>query len=376
MIYLTIIGTITGTLLGLVPGIHPNNIAPLLITLPLIEEKITVFAASATASFTLSSHIPSILIGSPSGEDLSVLPGHKLTRKGRGITAIYLTLKGSLIAITMAPVIGLSYLLFSKKLYPSLSILIPFFLVIITVSMIKNKKSLLVVIMATFLGISALEDATIMPMLTGLFGISTLITSLKMDKKIKKQKIKPIAKTKNWKTTRSATLSTILSSILGIIPAVSSALSATIGKKLGKMNKEEYLAFIGASNTTYNIASFLALIYLGKTRSGTTVALSSIKYPESPLLIITAIMTSTAISYILLRKNLHIIAKFFNRINHKKTSLIAIILLIALNLFLTNLKGMIVLITSTAIGITTIKLKVPRINNMSCLTIPTALLLI
>jgi len=376
MITLTILGAITGTILGLIPGIHPNNIAPLLITLPLATSGITVFAASSAASFTVASHIPSILIGAPSGENLSVLPGHKLTKKGKGVTAINLTLKGSLIAILFTPLIALAYSVFSKKLYPALSSLIPVFLILVTLTMIKNKKSALVVTLAALLGSTALENITIMPMLTGLFGTSTLITALIGKRKIEKQETEPDTKTHSWKTTRSATLSTALSSILGIIPAISSAVAATIGKKLGEMDEKEYLSFIGASNTTYIVASFLALIYIGKTRSGTTVALSTLRYPQNPLLIVTTIMTSTAISYIILKKNLSRIAHTMNKINIRKANLAALILIILLNLYLTNLKGMIVLITSTAIGITTIYLKVPRINTMSCLTIPTALLLL
>ncbi|MFW5902309.1 MAG: tripartite tricarboxylate transporter permease [archaeon] len=376
MIISTLAGAIIGIILGLIPGIHPNNTAPLIIALSTTTERITVFAASTAASFTVASHIPSILIGAPSGENLSVLPGHKLTKMGKGITAINLTLKGSLIAILFAPLITLTYSLFSANIYPTLSKLIPFFLILITVSMIKNKESALIVLLSALLGFKTLENATIMPMLTGLFGTSTLIIALTKKNRIEKQEIKPKSETDSLKVNRAATLSTILSSVLGIIPAISSALSATIGKKLGKMNEEEYLAFIGASNTTYVIASFLALTYIGKSRSGTTVALSTLKFPENPVLMITAIMTSTAITYIILRKNLSRIARTMNKINIKKATIMALVLLILLNIYLTNLKGLVILLTSTTIGITTVKLRVPRIDTMACLTIPTALLLL
>lgn len=376
MMFSTLLGTTIGILLGLIPGIHPNNIAPLLIALPFATGRITALTASAAASFTVSSHIPSILIGAPSGENLSVLPGHKLTKIGKGITAIDLTLKGSLIAILLTPLIAIAYKVFSEELYPAMSGLIPPFLLIITFSMIKDKKSASIVLLSSLLGFLSLEGITIMPMLTGLFGTSTLIISLTRKNELSSQKLKSDPKTDHWKTTRSSTLSTVLSCVLGVLPAISSAITAVIGKKFGKMNEEEYLAFIGASNTTYTVVSFLALIYLGRSRSGPVVALSKIKYPENTLLIITSIVVSVSITYIVLKKSLPKIAKFMNRIDIRKATMLSLALLIFLNIYLTNKKGLIVLITSTAIGISTVKLKVPRINTMACLTIPTALLLI
>ncbi len=376
MILSVLTGTMIGTAAGTVPGLHTNNIAPLFLATPFVNPELTVFTAAAAMGFTVSSHIPSVLLGAPSGENISVLPGHKLTREGEGTTAVYLALKGSFIATLLIPAIALAFLTLAPPIYPVLSILMPFLLIAITLIMIRKPSDAIITALSALLGLIALEGKTIMPLLTGFFGTSTLIVALLNRTQVPKQVKEPEPRTESWKTTRAATLSTVLSSFFGAIPAVSSSITALTGKALGKMNKEEYISFIGASNTTYVTIAFLALLTINKTRSGATAAIAATKFPTNPLPIILTLMTAASISYLLIKINLGRIAGFMNRFNPWKLNLTALIFLVALNLFLTTPRGIMVLITSTAIGITAVYTKASRINCIASLTIPTALLFI
>lgn len=368
-------GVLIGATAGLIPGLHPNNIAPILITLPLANPELFNFTAAAAAAFTVTSHIPSILLGAPTGENLATLPGHRFTNLGKGPKAVELTLKGTLISILLTPIIAIPFLTLAPEIYPTLSHILPFILISATIITIKKPQGIIITALAGALGLIALEDTTIMPMLTGFFGMSTLAIAITRENQPKKQRITTENK-KPLKTTRSATLSTVLSTFFGAIPAISSAITATVGKAFGKMNKEEYLSFIGASNTTYVTISFLTLISLGKTRTGSTVALATTQFPQNPVNTLIVIMVSSSLAYASIKTTLPTITRLINKISYRKLIAIAIITLISLNMLLTNLKGLLVLATATAIGITTIKTQASRINCMASLTIPTALLLL
>jgi len=371
-----ITGTLLGTTAGLLPGLHTNNIAPAIVALPIMNPNLFIFTAATASAFTVSSTVPSVLLGAPSGENIAVLPGHKLTNQGKGMTAIHLTLKGTLTSIILTPIIAIYFTLLAPSLYGHLAKLFPVILVTITLLVINKPQAAPIAILSAALGLTTLSNSTIMPMLTGFFGTSTLIVALAKGKRktIQTKKNKP--RKKGWQTTRPAVASTIISTFMGTIPAVSTAVTAVIGKALGKMDEEEYLSFIGASNTTYMTISFLTLLYLGKTRTGTTAAIATTQFPFNTLMTIATLMASASIAYAVVKTSTPKIINFMNRKNHKKITITALIFLLTVNILLTNITGLAVLVTATAIGIATVKLRVSRINCMASLTIPTALLLI
>lgn len=371
-----IIGALTGTAAGLLPGLHTNNIAPVIISLPIINPELFIFTAAAASSFTVSSSVPSILLGAPSGENMVVLPGHKLTNIGKGMTAVHLTLKGTLTSIILTPIVAACFILLAPTLYGPISSIFPFLLILITLAVIKKPQALIITALSALVGLTTLTSTTIMPMLTGFFGTSTLLIALNREEEKTIQRKEVNSKTSLSELIRVSALSTALSTFFGLIPAVSSAVTAVAGKAFGKMNEEEYLSFIGASNTTYVTVSFLALLYLGKARSGATAALAATRFPLNPFMTVLVLMTASSVAYVTIQHLLPKIINLMNKINHKKITVVALTFLITLNIILTNETGLIVLLTCTMIGIATVRLKVSRINCMASLTIPTALLLL
>jgi len=113
----SVLGALLGCLTGLVPGLHSNNIAAALSTLPIallaavggaaIGEggALTVSCAvvSCAVAHAVASAVPSIFLGAPEGKDVSsVLPGHRLLRAGRGAEALRLSVASSLGAIALS----------------------------------------------------------------------------------------------------------------------------------------------------------------------------------------------------------------------------------------------------------------------------------
>jgi putative membrane protein len=111
-------GYILGVVSGLVPGIHTNNFALILLAFsPFLSEKglpvvcVASMILANSISHTFHDIIPSIFLGAP-GEDtaLAVLPGHTLLLEGHGPQAVRLSALGSAgsVVLSMLTVIPLS----------------------------------------------------------------------------------------------------------------------------------------------------------------------------------------------------------------------------------------------------------------------------
>ena len=97
------LGICAGCATGLIPGIHVNLISVLVLSLsayllgftsPVI---LAVFIISLAITHSFLDSLPSIYLGAPdAGQELNVLPGHRLLHKGEGHNAIVYTLIGSL----------------------------------------------------------------------------------------------------------------------------------------------------------------------------------------------------------------------------------------------------------------------------------------
>ena len=100
-----IVGLLVGVLFGLIPGLHPNTIillVPLIAQLSLPPLVIIAFVVSLGISNTFVDFIPSMLLGAPeAGNELSVLPAHKMLLQGNGYDAVKLAVIGGLGSILL-----------------------------------------------------------------------------------------------------------------------------------------------------------------------------------------------------------------------------------------------------------------------------------
>lgn len=379
-----LLGIFFGTITGLTPGIHINLIGVFLISLSaslLVSVSpiyLMVFIVSMAITHTFMDFIPSIFLGCPDTDtELAILPGHELLKQGLGYEAIILTCYGSLAAIIVIILIAFPSILIISKIYGLIRSIIPYLLIatsILLISLEKNKSSaLLVFLLAGFLGYTVLNlqiNEPLLPLLTGLFGSSTLILSIKNKTKITKQKItKP--KTNILKPLLGAV---IASPICSFLPGLGSGQAAIIGNLISKTDKKGFLVLLGATNTLVMGFSFLSLYVISKTRTGAAVAIQKIVGTLSPkllILILGVIMASGIISFFLTIY----IAKFFSqkitKINYTFLSITTLTILTIIIFLISGLMGILILIVATLTGIYCISLKVRRTNMMGCLLIPT-----
>ncbi len=383
-----VIGILAGTVTGLIPGIHINLVGVFLVSISvslfssLNSVYLVVFIASMAITHTFLDFIPSIFLGCPDTDtELSILPGHEFLKKGNGYQAIILTCYGSLASVFVLVLISFPSVLFISKIPDFLPVLIPGLLIVASLFIISTEKkklpALFVFLLTGILGLCVLNlpslNQPLLPLLTGLFGGSMLITSIKNKTKIPKQKIiKP--KIKILKPLLGAIIASPLCSFL---PGLGSGQAAIIGNTISKTDRKGFLVLLGATNTLVMGFSFISLYAISKTRTGAAVAIQELINTFSLkffILILIVIFISGIISFFLTAY----LAKFFSqkitKIKYTTLSVITLIILGITILLVSGFSGLIILIASTLTGIYCISSNVRRTNMMGCLLIPTIIL--
>jgi len=98
-----LLGAFFGCLTGLVPGMHVNTIALILLSLtpmlPFPAIIVCVIIVSTCIAHSFVNLIPGTFLGAPDENALSVLPAHKMLIEGNGYQAVFLSAVGSFGAI-------------------------------------------------------------------------------------------------------------------------------------------------------------------------------------------------------------------------------------------------------------------------------------
>ena len=225
----------------------------------------------------------------------------------------------------------------------------------------------------SILNLNSNSDIFLLPLLTGLFGSSSLLLSIKNKTKIPEQKLE-ISKTK----LRGPLLGALIASpICSFLPGLGSGQAAVIGNMISKTDQKGFLVLLGATNTLVMGFSFVSLYLISKTRTGSAVAIKEMVNTFSKevfILILITILISGTISFFLAKFLAKIISQKIREVNYTKLSLITLLILGIVVFLVSGFIGFIILIVSTMTGIYCISLNVRRTNMMGCLLIPTVFL--
>ena len=380
------IGILAGIFTGIIPGIHINLVAISVLSLAFISNlpitTLLIFITAMAITHTFVDFIPAIFLGAPDEDTaLGILPGHKFLLDGHGHHALKLTLLGSLIAITALIFIIPFFIFLIPKIYPFLRQMMAFFLIWIVIFLIYNEKesrikAILIFSLAGFLGLAALNldiKQPLLPLLTGLFGTSTIIHSIKSRTTVPKQKIEKL--NINKKELIKPTLATIfISPICSFFPGLGSSQAAIIGSEItGKLNREQFLIFLGSINTLVMSVSFVTLFLVQKSRTGAAFAISQITQLSMTNLatILITILISAIISIPISITISKLAAKHIHKISYTKISILILIFLIIIITYFTGILGFITLAVATILGLTCIEFQTRRGFLMGAILIPT-----
>ncbi|MFB6246481.1 MAG: tripartite tricarboxylate transporter permease [Candidatus Pacearchaeota archaeon] len=387
-----LIGILFGTITGLIPGIHINLISAFLISLSttlLLEINplfIAVFVASMAITHTFIDFIPTMFLGCPdTSTELSVLPGHDLLKQGQGYQAIMLTAYGSIAAIILLILISYPSLQIFDKIYQSIEGVMQWILIGISLIIISLERNTLkafgVFLLTGTLGYFVLNspnlEQPLLPLLTGLFGSSMIIKSIKTNPDIPEQKIeKP--RTKFSKPLIGSLISSPLCSFLpGIGSGQAAILGQTISNPKNKDDKGSFLVLLGATNTLVMGFSFITLYLISKTRTGSANAINQILGSmsiEMLTILLASISIAGILAFFLTEKLAKISSKNIHKINYTKISLITLGILLTVNIAISGTNGLLVLSVSTLVGYYCVSLDIRKTNMMGCLLIPTIIL--
>ncbi|MFA7707397.1 MAG: tripartite tricarboxylate transporter permease [Candidatus Pacearchaeota archaeon] len=393
LVFALVLGIFIGTITGLTPGIHINLVATILLSLvtagyfvgitPIV---LVVFIVSLSISHTFIDFIPTIFLGAPDEDSvLAVLPGHELLLQGEGYEAVILTLIGGIVGIFLILFFTPLFILFLPTVYNNAKIIMPFILILACFFLLyfeKNNKLWAVIIFffAGVLGIISMNlnlKEPLLPLLTGLFGTSSLITSISKKQTLPAQVVVKLTRVDISKKSffKSILASIIASPLCSFLPGVGSGQAAVIGSEItGDLNKKEFLVLLGSINTIVMGLSFVTLYSIQKSRTGSAVAISrllEILSPDHLIIILTAILISGILTFFLTVYLAKFFSKNISKINYNLLSIIILILITLIVIIFSGIIGILVLIVSTLLGLTCIYAGVRRTHLMGCLLLPT-----
>lgn len=352
------IGCLGGIITGLIPGLHIN------LFLPFVGGA-TALVVGIVVSHSFFDFVPAILVGAPDeASALSVLPSHKMLVKGKALEAFRLTIVGGLfsgiVAITMIPLLG-----FVKEMRWFVPIVLMSSLFFIVKSTERKIQTIFIMIASAFLGYAAFKtDYGISAILSGFFGVATIIYSIRGRKTIPPQL--PHAETKF--SYREIGFGAIAGWLAGLFPGISSSVAATTVSP--QMDHKEFLTVLGGTNTVYAFAAIIAIYLVGKPRSGAGIALQGESH--SLVLLIGLSLAALGLSALLAWKLSKTIVVSFNKINYRAASFIALGVVLILN-SLNGIEAIALMLLASIVGYACLESGARRAGCMASLIIPVLL---
>lgn len=390
MLIISIIcGILFGIITGLTPGIHVNLISATLVSLSPVIIPIAgvlpaccfIIAMATTHSFLDA--LPSVFLGAPEAATaLGVLPGHRYLLQGNGLMAVKLTLIGSLGALILSGLLFPLLIPLVSTIYPYLQQAIGFILLAIALFMILRDRYKLwaafIFLLSGALGYVVLNMETLrnplFPLLSGLFGIATLLFSLKDSSSIPPQNDLPYTEIKGKRMFQAFGSGTFSGFITAVLPGIGAATAAIISMQITrKLGDHGFMILMGGISTSNFVLSLVTLQALDKARNGALVAVKEL-LPEMQLSIViiflaTALIAGGIAAFLALKLGKKF-SDLLGRLPYAKVLLAVILFIILLTPLLSGWQGILILITSTAVGLLPAIKKVSRTQAMGCLLVP------
>jgi len=398
LIIALICGICTGIFTGITPGIHINLVNSVLISaapillLNFTIPQIVLFIIAMSITHTFLDSLPSIFLGAPDETTvLAVTPGHRYLLRGEGIRAFKLTLAGSFLAILFSVLAMPAIAAFVSLAYPLIRKYVAYILIGFSAMLILGSRSkgdaLILFALSGLLGYactSGVFSEPLVPLLSGMFGLSSIILSIMNDQKIAEQRECSLCYFKG------GILSVLTGGVAGLItaifPGIGSSFATIIGSKLVSFIKRKtdeaadgFMMMLGSVNT-FNFLLSIPMAYLfSKARNGSVMAISTItgKIGDNLLiLIITGSLVSGCIAFLISFHIQKVFIRFIKKINYKLLSVIIGCAIVAISIVSSGFTGVIILAVSTSIGIYSSFVKAPKTAMMGCLIFPVIIWLI
>lgn len=392
MIIALFLGILTGIITGITPGIHVNLVSVIVLSLsPLLLSFTTpvvlgVYIISLAITHTFLDTLPSIYLGAPDeGKALTVLPGHRLLLQGEGHNAVLYTILGSLGSLLLGTLFFPLFILGMAFLFPITQNIVGYLLIAAVVFLIareKNKlKCLVVFLLAGCLGLLVFKLTSLhqplFPLLSGLFGVSLMIVSLKENPVIPEQKLHTPLNISSKNSLQSISLATGLGFIAAFLPGFGSSQAAVIGTTMSKnLGDEGFLSLVGGINTANMLISIATAYALDKARNGAIVVINdlmgSITFSQM-LLFLGIALIAGGIATILTIHFSKLFARMIVKIDYALLVWCILAFIVLLTYYFDSFLGLVILFTAASIGLLGSSWCIAKSHLMGCLLVPVIL---
>ena len=387
LVIVLILGILIGIVTGLIPGIHVNLVATTLFAIsPFLLNyfeplSLAVFIISLSLTHSFLDTIPSVYLGAPENENaLSVLPGQKMLLRGEGYQAVKITILGTYIGLIVAVLLIPLFMLTAQQIYPFLKPYLVYILITLMAYMILKEKqkfwAFFLFLISGTLGIIVFSipnlNEPLFPMLSGLFGLSGLIISYSENTKIPLQTIDKEIKLKISDLIKAILGSSIAVFLIQFFPGLGPAQGAVVSNQIVKVKDKGYLALVGAMGTMSVVFSLVTFYTLGKAKDGTIVVINELMEIDfkSFLIMITTFLIAGSIAVLLTLFFAKIFSRLIAKVNYKALVITIIGFIFLMTIILNGWIGIIILITSSAIGLIAPLKEIGRNHAMGCLILP------
>ena len=400
-ICLLLLGSAAGVAAGLLPGLHVNNIGVLALPLLSVFDPIgfAIFLTAMATSQSFINFIPSIFLGVPDEDTvLSLLPTHRLLIEGRGMEAVRITAKaclyGTFLSLLLLP---LAFLVVPFAYSSIRGVMAPVLIVMISTLVIRERKSekilwaLATVLISGYLGWVCLNLDTLsttqvlLPMFSGLFGLSTLLTGLQTSSTAHKQELGCDTKISDRSLWRNSLLGAVGGLLVGLLPAMSpsqigiffqevTALKERAKGSLEDARIREFITMVASLNAADAMFSIFAVYLMGNPRSGVSVMIQDI-FGQIDLGLL-ALLAGVMLVSGLISFKIHLwlgerFTVLSSNIDFRKLSAGCIVFVIVMVVALSGFLGFLIMCVSTLIGLVPALAGVSRTHCMGCLLLPT-----
>lgn len=410
ILYMCLIGAAAGTFSGLVPGVHVNTLAMLLLLAsPFLLDALSVFVPAGYGPLLLScavmsaavvhssiDFVPSAFIGIPDADTvLNVLPAHRMILDGEGMAAVRCAAIGSLTGAIVSLLLAVPmYIVLTNGLGDYLDSITVGALIIVLALMILDenpgRRIYAIVIMALsasagllvmtetlpMASVFDLEPETMFPLLTGLFGIPSLLTAdrnsgIPPQKDDERFPVSPIHGIKG----------VVTGSITGWFPGITSTAGATIaGHIFSTGGTRGFISMVSSIGTASTMFAFITLCINGKERSGTMSVIGSLLQDADLGLggdvfisMMAAMAIASVLAYMLTIWSGKAMCELLRRLDMVVFNRMILIAMVILTFLFCGYWGLVVLMVCTLIGLLPMLLGTRRIHLTGCLIVPVLL---
>jgi putative membrane protein len=390
LVAFTVAGVGLGTLSGLVPGLHANNFALVLVAVaagvpgPPAAVAVAVLAAGITHTFL--DVVPALALGVPDAAMAAgSLPGHRLVLGGRGREALRLSAVGSGGALLVAVPVAVPLTALVRRGQSDLYAALPLVLVVVFATLVVAERrpgrivaAAFLVCLSGLLGVVTLDrpfggvvavGGVLTPLFAGLFGVPVLVDAARGGG-VPSQGDTTIT-TPPRDVARAALAGVAGGGMVGYVPGVSAGVAATLSLPIagGRDPDRAYLVATSGANTATAVFALFSLVALDAPRTGVTVALGEIGTPPLPTLLAVTV-TAGIVAAVLVPTLGDRYLRAVGRLDPRATSLVACGLLGLLSVLFAGPAGVAVLVVAGLVGLLPVRLGVRRVHLMGVLAVP------